>query len=226
MTKTIVYASLISGIAALMILYGTANAIPQGDLDFVWDPAETSSDPIIAISGSFDRVLEPGEKTFDVKGELSVELEEEAENISEKIVITTLGDTTSTFTVKAHSHEGEGLGGLIFIDGQEFTVEFKTSDGVVTMLDVVDEAVSVSPPRTIITTQQKIIIPGSIVMCNDDETTCFEGFGVIRRESIITSDTKFGFTVSISTDRLDAELIGDTGFFKLELSRFFQQTVT
>jgi len=222
-TKTIVYASLISGIAALMILYGTANAIPQGDLDFVWDPADTSSDPITIVGGSFDRVSVAGEKTFDVKGELSVELEEEAENISEKIVITTLGDTTSTFTVKAHSHEGEGLGGLIFIDGQEFTVEFKTSDGVVTVLDSVDAAVS--PTRTIIGTQQKITIPGLIEMCNDDETTCFEGFGVIRRESSITTDTKFGFTVSISTDRLEAELIGDSGLFLLKLNRL-QQTVT
>jgi hypothetical protein len=35
MTKTIVYAALISGIAALMILYGTASAIPTGDSDFV-----------------------------------------------------------------------------------------------------------------------------------------------------------------------------------------------
>jgi len=57
----------------------------------------------------------------------------------------------------------------------------------------------------------------------DDNDKCFEGFGVIRRESSITEVG--GGTVSFSTDTLEAELIDDTGLFELNLLRL-QRTET
>jgi len=224
MTKTIVYASLISGIAALMILYGTASAISAGDLDFVWDPADSSSDPtnLIVISGSFVRVGLFSDITTDVQGEISIGLTGAESNISETSLETTVGDTTITTTVNAHSHETvkKNPDGVISIDGEDFKLKFKTSGTTVTVVDIDEEFVR--PIGTTTLLQQKITIPGSIVMCNGDKTTCFEGFGVIRRESSVTEFG--GSTVTFSTDELEAELIGDSGFFNLNLSKL-QRTV-
>jgi len=225
MTRTIVYAALVSGIAALMILYGTASAIPAGDLDFVWDPADASSDPtnLIVITGSFVRVGLLSDLTTDVQGEISIGLTGTESNISETILETVVGDTTITTTVNAHSHETvkKSPDGVINIDGEDFRLKFKTSGTTVPVADIDEEFVR--PTGTTTLSQQKITIPGSIVMCNDDKTTCFEGFGVIRRESSVTEFG--GSTLGFFTDNLEAELIGDSGFFNLNLNRL-QRTVT
>ncbi len=225
MTKTIVYAILIAGIAVVMTLLGTASAISAGQLSFSWDPADNSGDPnnLIIVNGAFTRIGLISDTTSDVKGEVSIELTGTESNISNKIVVTTAGSATTTITVNAHSHETvkKSPDGVITIDGEDFKFKFKTSGSTVPVVVVVDEFVS--PTVTQSSTQQKITIPGSIVMCNDDKTNCFEGFGVIRRESSITESG--GVTITFSTDSLEAELIGDTGFFELKMNRL-QRTIT
>ena len=113
--------------------------------------------------------------------------------------------------------------GVILIEGEEFRFKFKTSCCIVTVLDV--DQVITNPEGMITQTssQDKITIPGTVVMCNDDKTTCFEGFGVIRRASSITSDGTT--TIGFFTDDFTAEVIGDSGFFELEMNRL-QRTVT
>jgi len=223
MTKTIVYAALISGIAAMMILYGTANAIPAVDLDFVWDPADISSDPanLIAISGSFSRVGLVSDTTTDVKGEISIGLTEAESNKSVTTVTTNPGSSTIITTVEAHSHEvvKKNPDGIIFIDGEEFRFKFKTSCCLVTVLDSTEEFTGPNFSQT--SDLQSITIPGTVQLYNGKEKV-LEGFGTIRSESSATSTGVA--IVTFITKSLEAEIIGEDGLFSLKL--FLLQRIT
>jgi len=191
------------------------------ELLFRWNPDDTSEDlnNLIGISGSFSRIGFSSDITSDVQGEIEGELEGETDN---EFTVTSVspGTTTITTTVNSHSRMVDGFKGQITIDGEEFDVEFKVASKRATTLQVTDEFTG---SLTQTSTQERLTIPVTIEMC-DDNDKCFEGFGVIRRDSTITTTVVFG-TVSFFNDSLEAELIGDTGLFQLNLLRF-QKTIT
>jgi len=152
-----------------------------------------------------------------LRHEISIRLTGDVSNTSVETVTTTAGSTTITTTVEAHSHKTvkKISVGVISIDGEEFELKFKVVDNRATGLDITEEFSG--PTFSQAVSQKKITIPGNMVMCNDDKTTCFEGFGVIRRESSITESG--GNRITFATDELEAELIGDDGLFNLSLSK-------
>jgi len=187
---------------------------------FVWDPAETSSDPdnLITVSGSFTRVGLTSDTTSDVSGEIEGELEGQTDNESTTIQETIVGSTTITTTVNAHSDKADHLEGVIFIDGEGFVVDLEATS-VATILEVTDEFTS--PELDQSATLKKLTIPVEVEM-NHDDVTIFEGFGVIRLES--NRVEAGGSVITFTTTTLEAELIGDTGFFVLQMTHF-QRTV-
>jgi len=185
------------------------------ELSFEWDPDDSSSDPnnLIVISGSFSRMGLLSDSTTDVSGDFSGKLIGKIKNISETTVTTVAGSTTISTTVNAQSRNADEFNGEIEIDGESFTVTFVASSDP-TLLEVAEEFTGPTFNQSLF--QTKITIPGNMVMCSD-ETKCFEGFGIIRRE--ISQTTSGGNSITFATDELEAEVIGDTGLFNLNLSR-------
>jgi len=225
MTKTIMILAIAVAFVAGSIGTGTiAYAGDDGEeepLLFVWDPAETSSDPanLIAVNADFTRVGLSSDTTSDVQGEFEGLLKADSENNSETTQSTTVGSTTITTTVKAKSQDANDLEGEIQIDGDTFVTKLTLLKSKTTTLEVTD--VFSSPIITQTSELKKLTIPVTIEMCSDDDN-CFQGFGVLRRESNET--TAGGSQITFSTDTLEAELIGETGFFELKMTRF-QRTV-
>ena len=85
---------------------------------FRWDPADTSSDPnnLIVVSGSFTRTGISSDSTTDVQGQVEGLLKGDSENNSETTVVTSVGPSTITTTVKAKSQDANDLEGEILID--------------------------------------------------------------------------------------------------------------
>jgi len=227
MTKTILKKPIIPGLIitaialTLTLSIIPAQAAPPEDLVFSWNPDDTSSDPdnLIVVNGKFTRQGLLFDSTSDVQGELAGNLKAKIKNESTTIVETTAGSSTITTTVEAHSQKASKLQGTITIDGDVFVVKFKPSSQA-TILTVVDEF-SV-PAGTQTTTLEKLTISGKLKMETADKTKSFEGFGVLREESSTTEAG--GNSITFSTIILQAELIGDAGFFELNLSKM-QRTV-
>jgi len=194
------------------------------ELSFEWDPDDSSSDPnnLIVISGSFTRMGLRSDTTTDVSGDFSGKLIGKIKNISETTVTTEVGTTTISTTVNAQSRNADVFNGEIAIDGESFTGTFVASSDP-TLLEVAESFTGPTFNQSLF--QTKITIPGNMVMCSD-ETNCFEGFGIIRRE--ISQTTSGGNSITFATDELEAEVIGDTGLFELNLSRLNRivETVT
>ena len=192
------------------------------ELLFRWNPDDAFDDNgnFIVITGSLTRIGFFSDITRDVQGEVGGLLKGDSENNSEKIVSTTSGSVTTTITIKAKSQDADDLEGVIQIGGNAFETKLTVLDSEATSLEVIDE--SSGPSGTQTATQERLTIPVTIEMC-DDNDKCFDGFGVIRRESSITEFG--GVTLSFSTDTLEAELIDDSGLFQLNLLRI-QRTVT
>jgi len=197
---------------------GTGPGIP---ISFSWDPNDTSSDPnnLIIITGSFSRMGLLSDTTTDVSGEFQGALVGNPENVSETTVSTTAGTTTIVTTVKAQSIGADPLTGSISIDGEGFSATLSPSTRV-TELRVEETFTGSTFSQSLV--QEKLTIPVAISMCNPSNTKCFTGFGIIREESSTTSSG--GSTITFSTDELEAEIIGDTGLFKLTLSKL-QRTI-
>ena len=191
------------------------------ELLFRWNPDDAFDDNgnFIVITGSLTRIGFFSDITRDVQGEVEGLLKGDSENNSEKIVSTT-GPPTITTTIKAKSQDADDLEGVIQIGGNAFETKLTVLDSEATSLEVIDEISGPSGTQT--ATQERLTIPVTIEMC-DDNDKCFDGFGVIRRESSITEFG--GVTLSFSTDTLEAELIDDSGLFQLNLLRI-QRTVT
>jgi len=227
MTKTILILAIAAAFVAGFIGTGTiAYAGDDGEgepLLFVWDPAETSSDPtnLIAVNGAFTRIGLSSDTTSDVQGEFEGLLKGDSENNSETTQSTTVGTTTITTTVKAKSQDANDLEGAIQIDGDTFVTKLTLLKSKTTTLEVTD--VFSSPILMQTAAVKKLTIPVTVEMCNDDDK-CFEGFGVLRRESNET--TVGGSQITFSTDTLEAELIGEDGLFALSMTKFQRTVVT
>jgi len=233
MTKTIHFLSILA-IAVILIgsiSIGTVAFADDDDDDdddkkgktpisFSWTPDDSSSDlnNLIIVSGSFSRLGLLSDTTTAVQGEFAGNLKAKIKNESTTSVVTTTGSTTISTTVEAHSQKASKLQGTITIDGEEFSVKFKPA-GQVTILQVTESFTGPTVNRSL--TQEKITISGTVKMCTDDKE-CLEGFGTVRRESSITFFE--GDTITFVTDELEAEVIGDSGLFKLGLSKL-QRTV-
>jgi len=221
MTKTIMILAIAAAFVAGSIGTGTIAYAGNDDgedepLLFRWDPADTSDDlnHLIIIHGTFARMGLLSDSTTDVQAELAGLLKGDSENNSETTVSTTVGTTTITTTVKAKSQDGNDLEGQIQIDGNVYETKFTLLESKITLLEVNEEFIGSTFSQAL--EQQKITIPVTIEMCTDDDK-CFEGFGVIRRESSQT--TSGGATITFATDELEAEVIGDSGLFQLKLSK-------
>ncbi len=226
MTQTIHYLPIIV-IAAILIGSISVGTVAFADDDdkkgtpisFVWDPADTSSDPtnLIVVTGSFTRVGLLSDSTTAVQGAVAGNLKDKIKNESITIQETSAGSTTITTTVEAHSQIAGKLQGIISIDGEDFDVKLKPKS-VVTQVTVTD--VFSNPTQIDKATLGKTTIPVEVKM--EADGVKFEGFGVIRDES---NTTEFGGSiVIIRTFTLEAEIIGDTGFFELKMLHF-QRTV-
>ena len=208
---------------------GTGTIAYAGDdgedepLLFSWNPADSSSDPnnLIVISGSFTRMGLISDSTLDVTAEFEGLLKGDSENNSETTVSTMVGSNTITTTVKAKSQDADDLEGEFQIDGELFEAKLTLLKSKVTSVEVNEEFSGPTFSQTL--EQQKITIPVTIEMCSDDDK-CFEGFGVIRRESSTTLSG--GSTITFATDELEAEVIGDTGLFVLNLSKLQRIDIT
>ena len=223
MTKTIIIlaismAFVVGSIATGTIAFADDEETP---LFFSWDPADTSSDPnnLIIITATFSRIGLLSDSTTDVQGEFEGLLKGDSENESETTVTTTVGPNTISTTVIAESHDADGLEGEIQIDGDTFEAKLSLVESKTTTAQVNEEFSGPSGTQTL--EQKKLTIPVTIEMCTDDDK-CFEGFGIIRRESSQT--TSGGFSITFTTDALEAEVIGDSGLFDLKMSRL-QRTV-
>jgi len=185
-------------------------------ITFSWTPDDTSSDPnhLVIVNGAFTRLGLLSDSTTDVEAEFQGALVGNPENVSETTVSTTVGTATITTTVKAQSIGADPLTGEIRIDGEGFSATLSPSTRV-TELGVEETFTGPTFSQTVV--QEQLTIPVSISMCNTSNTKCFTGFGVIRTESSITSSG--GSTITFSTDELEAEVIGDTGLFELNLSK-------
>lgn len=185
-------------------------------ISFSWDFADTSSDPnnLVVVSGSFTRQGLLSERTTDVQGELQGALVSNPEDVSETTVTTVVWDTTIVTTVQAQSRGADQLTGQISIDGERFSATLSPSARA-TELGVEDTFTSPSDTTSLV--QEKLTIPVAVSLCNASNMKCFAGFGVIRAESSLT--TEVGFSLTFITEELEAEIIGDTGLFNLNLSK-------
>jgi len=215
MTK-ILYVAILPTIAILVAFWVMpVNADPPQPISFSWNPDDNSSDPshLVIVSGSFSRMGLLSDSTTDVHGELSGKLIGKPQNNSETTVTTMAGTTTITTSVSAFSRSADNFNGVIEIDGEAYTVMFKTTAVDPTILEV-NETFS-GPTFSQSLEQNKLTILGSIDMCNAD--TCFEGFGIIREE--VSTTISGGNQITFATDELEAEVIGDEGLFELKLSK-------
>jgi len=219
MTQTIHFLSILA-IAVILIgsiSVGTVAVAADKELpiSFSWDPADKSTDPLhrIVVGGDFTRLGLLSDTTLDVQGEIAGTLESEIKNESTTMTETISGTTTITTTVEAHSQEADEFKGTITIDGEEFSVEFEPS-GDATILQTTE---AFTTPTTSQTSDREILtISGTVKMCNDNEE-CLEGFGIIRRE--VSQTPLPTLNVFMTTDRLEAEVIGDDGLFRLNMFR-------
>jgi len=221
MTKTI---HLLSILAIAVILIGSisigtvafADDHKKGEtpISFSWNPDDASSDPnnLVVVNGSFERLSLLSDSTA-AQGEVTGTLKAKIKNESTTSVETTVGTTTIATTVEAHSQKASKLKGTITIDGKVFSVNFKPS-GDVTILQVNESFTGPTFSQSL--TQEKLTISGTIKMCTDDKE-CLKGFGVIRQQVSTTSSG--GINITFVTDTLEAEVIGDSGLFKLTLSK-------
>lgn len=232
MTKTILVLALattiIMGTIALSILPAYAPS-PKGldvcevidedncRLVFSWLRDDASSDPdnLIIITGSFSRLGLLSDSTFDVQGSLDGMMIGAAKSISSKSITTTAGTATITTTVDAKSRGVNNLMGTVLIDGVAYTTTLKAAGLDATLLQVSETFTTPTSSQSV--SQAKVTIPTMVKMCNDDESNCFHGFGVIRRESSQT--TSGGSTITFATDELDAEVLNENGLFRLTLSK-------
>jgi len=222
MTQTIHFLSLL---VVAVILIGSTSvgtvavaADKEPPISFSWDPADTSTDPFhtISVNGAFTRIGLLSDTTADVQGELAGTLKSKIKNESTTMTETTAGTTTITTTAEAHSQKAGKFQGTITIDGEEFSVKFKPSGDATILQDT--EAFS-GPTFSQTSDGEKLTISGTVKMCNDNKE-CLEGFGTIQRDaSQFTSPT---LSVTIVTDTLEAEVIGDTGLFELKLSKLIR----
>ena len=185
-------------------------------ISFSWNPDDSSSDPnnLVVVNGSFTRIGLLSDTTTDVQGEFQGALVGNPEDVSETTVSTTIGTLTIDTTVKSQSIGADPLTGEIRIDGERFSATLSPSTQV-TELGV--EETFTGPTFSQSLVQEKLTIPVAISMCNTSNTKCFTGFGIIREESSVTSSG--GSTITFITDELESEIIGDTGLFKLNLSK-------
>ena len=188
---------------------------------FSWNANDSSSDPnnLIIVTGSFTRMGLLSDTTTDVGGEFLGLLKGESENNSEKSVVTTAGPATISTTVKSSTHDANDLEGEMQIDGETFSTKLSLTASKTTVLEVIETFSEPTFSRSL--NQAKLTIPVNVVMC-DADGNCLEGFGVIRQEVSITSSG--GNTITFATDSLEAEVIGEDGLFKLNLSKL-QRTV-
>jgi len=219
MTQTIHFLSILAIAVILIGSISVGTVVVAADeelpISFSWDPADKSTDPLhsIDVNGAFTRLGLLSDTTTDVQGEIAGTLESEIENESTTMTEITIGTTTFTATAEAHSQEADEFKGTITIDGEEFSVEFEPS-GDATILQTTE---AFTTPTTSQTSDGEILtISGTVKMCNDNEE-CLEGFGIIRRE--VTQSTLPTLNAFITTDRLEAEVIGDDGLFSLNMFR-------
>jgi len=219
MTQTIHFLSIL---AIAVILIGSISvgtvavaADEKPPISFSWDPADKSTDPFhrIVVSGTFTRLGLLSDTPLDVQGEIAGTLKSKIKNESTTMTETIIDTTTITTTVEAHSHQADMFKGTITIDGEEFSVKFKPS-GDATMLKGTE--VFTTPTFTQTSDQEKLTISGTVNMCNDNKE-CLEGFGIIRRE--VSQSPLPTLNVFITTDILEAEVIGDDGLFSLIMFR-------
>lgn len=189
-------------------------------LSFRWNPDDTSSDPnnLIVVNAAFTRIGLNSDSTSDVQAELEGILKDKTKNESSTTVTTSVGTTTISTTVEAQAQKAGKLKGTITIDGEEYSVKFKAS-GDATILEVTEEFAGPTFSQSL--TQEKLTISGTMKMCTEDKK-CFKGFGVIKRESSMT--TSGSTSITFTTDLLEAEVIGDSGFFKLTMNKL-QRTI-
>jgi len=228
MTKTKYWLSILAIsvvlIAGSLAVSPIAIATDDGEdkpLFFRWNPDDRSEDPsnLIAISGSLIQQGLTSNLTTDVQGEFEGLLKADSENNSETTVVTSVGTSTITTTVNAKSQDANDLEGEIQIDGDTFATKLTLLKSKTTTLQVTEEFSG--PAGTQTATIEKLTIPVTIEMCNDDDK-CFVGFGTIRSE---TSATSTGVAIiTFITNSLETEIIGEDGLFELNL-RFFQRIV-
>ncbi len=185
-------------------------------ISFSWNPDDSSSDPnnLVVVNGSFARQGLLSDTTTDVQGELQGALVGNPEDVSETTVTTTIGTTTIVTTVKAQSRGADQLTGQISIDGEAFSATLSPSARP-TELGV--EETFTGPTFNQSLVHEKLTVPVAVSLCNTSNTKCFTGFGIIRAESSLT--TSGGNSITFITEELEAEIIGDTGLFELNLSK-------
>ena len=219
MTQTIHFLSILAIAVILIGSISVGTVVVAADeelpISFSWDPADKSTDPFhrIVVGGDFTRLGLLSDTTTDVQGEIAGTLESEIENESTTMTETIDGTKTITTTAEAHSQEADEFRGTITIDGEEFSVEFEPSGDVAIFQDT---KVSTGPTTDETRNLELLTISGTVKMCNDNEE-CLEGFGIIRRE--VSQSTLPTFNAFITTDRLEAEVIGDDGLFRLNMFR-------
>ncbi len=219
MTQTIYFLSIL---AIAVILIGSISigtvavtADKEPPISFSWDPADASTDPFhtISVSGTFTRLGLLSDTPLDVQGEIAGTLKSKIKNESTTMTEIIVGTTTITATAEAHSQQAGKFEGTITIDGEEFSVKFKPS-GDATILQATE--MFTTPTSTQTSDGEKLTISGTVIMCNDNKE-CFEGFGIIQRDASQTTIPPLSITMV--KDKLEAEVIGDDGLFRLLLFR-------